>query len=309
MNTPRAQFIVSRLLEADPDDVDFKQQVLHIPGFCKKCGSDVDQSGYCADLTCPFSDWPQQVEEEEIYHTPREELERKYGIVSKPKYRNEALDPDDINFKRFSLKHGHKPCRLVSSWDGWKCACGRWSMVTSPFDMTGVEKKRAKQEWADHRDRVQRVREAIDPDEVDPRVMLKKLPGHYWIVSFEGAKDVEGRDIEVDGPPALDYPVQAVSKEDAEALARAELTKAGYDLDQAILIYAGVAEKGDWDQLRQIWVELTQQDIERGKFGATWSHRCAHCNKRVKQEQGVLVDDTGGDVCGHAGGNEPHEPK
>jgi hypothetical protein len=37
---------------------------------------------------------------------------------------------------------------------------------------------------------------------------------------------------------------------------------------------------------------------------------CCHCNKGLRRdEHGTLIDNTGGDVCGHDGGNEPHETK
>jgi hypothetical protein len=39
--------------------------------------------------------------------------------------------------------------------------------------------------------------------------------------------------------------------------------------------------------------------------------KCKYCNSSIKDEgidNPVWVDDTGGDVCGWNGGNEPHEP-
>ncbi len=35
--------------------------------------------------------------------------------------------------------------------------------------------------------------------------------------------------------------------------------------------------------------------------------RCKFCKGVIHDEGGVMVDATGGDVCGHGGGNEPHE--
>lgn len=34
---------------------------------------------------------------------------------------------------------------------------------------------------------------------------------------------------------------------------------------------------------------------------------CRNCGKALTYDRGVLVDPSGGDVCGYAGGNEPHE--
>jgi hypothetical protein len=34
---------------------------------------------------------------------------------------------------------------------------------------------------------------------------------------------------------------------------------------------------------------------------------CTHCGAQVHMEDTVWVDNSGGDVCGWAGGNEPHE--
>ena len=37
---------------------------------------------------------------------------------------------------------------------------------------------------------------------------------------------------------------------------------------------------------------------------------CAHCRRPIGQVDGdVWIDETGGDVCGWDGGNEPHEPR
>jgi hypothetical protein len=43
------------LLEAQGSDPGF----LGIHGTCKRCGSDLDEDGYCEDETCPHSDYLQ----------------------------------------------------------------------------------------------------------------------------------------------------------------------------------------------------------------------------------------------------------
>ena len=34
--------------------------------------------------------------------------------------------------------------------------------------------------------------------------------------------------------------------------------------------------------------------------------RCIYCGCQLHKEDGVWVDNSGGDVCGYDGGNEPH---
>lgn len=35
---------------------------------------------------------------------------------------------------------------------------------------------------------------------------------------------------------------------------------------------------------------------------------CQHCQEQINKDTEVWVDNSGGDVCGWNGGNEPHEP-
>lgn len=46
---------------------------------CKKCGSALED-GFCVDVTCPFSDWPQRVELDDLCEMSRVDVEDKYGI-------------------------------------------------------------------------------------------------------------------------------------------------------------------------------------------------------------------------------------
>lgn len=58
--------------------------------LCKKCGSNLVNS-YCEDTTCPFNDWPQQVELDDLYELPGDVIERKYGV----KERTHSPDNED----------------------------------------------------------------------------------------------------------------------------------------------------------------------------------------------------------------------
>ena len=49
---------------------------------CKQCGSHVMEE-YCTDQTCPFSDWPQAVEREDLNVFATDEVEAKYGITKR----------------------------------------------------------------------------------------------------------------------------------------------------------------------------------------------------------------------------------
>jgi hypothetical protein len=51
-------------------------------GICKKCGSEIRDS-FCVDETCPYSDWPQRVELEDLQNKPLSDLISKYGDIKK----------------------------------------------------------------------------------------------------------------------------------------------------------------------------------------------------------------------------------
>jgi uncharacterized Zn finger protein (UPF0148 family) len=46
---------------------------------CKKCGSPLKR-GYCSDLSCPFSSWPQNVDQNDFYSMSTLQVQAKYGI-------------------------------------------------------------------------------------------------------------------------------------------------------------------------------------------------------------------------------------
>ena len=95
---------------------------------------------------------------------------------------------------------------------------------------------------------VSRLLEA-GPDDVDPRAALKALPGNYWIVSFDNVREADGSTFE----PALDYPILAGTEQSAVEKAKRELTQANYDLTDAFLIQAWIAEENDWKEIKKIW--------------------------------------------------------
>jgi hypothetical protein len=45
---------------------------------CKKCGSNLNTKGFCKDLTCPYSSWLQNVNENDLYEYSKEHIEKKY---------------------------------------------------------------------------------------------------------------------------------------------------------------------------------------------------------------------------------------
>lgn len=47
---------------------------------CRQCGSELDENGWCVDATCPYSDWPQQVERSDMEAYSTADLEVKYQV-------------------------------------------------------------------------------------------------------------------------------------------------------------------------------------------------------------------------------------
>ncbi len=56
---------------------------------CHKCGTFL-RGAYCRDLTCPYSDWPQQVPVEHLYSMSADEIEKKYKVSVR------AVPEDDV---------------------------------------------------------------------------------------------------------------------------------------------------------------------------------------------------------------------
>ncbi len=47
---------------------------------CGRCGSNLDDRGYCRDTTCPHHEWPQAVSVSDMQTLATEQLEAKYGV-------------------------------------------------------------------------------------------------------------------------------------------------------------------------------------------------------------------------------------
>ena len=47
---------------------------------CSKCGSSLDAHGYCTDMTCPYSDWPQEVGLDDLESRSASYVEHLYGV-------------------------------------------------------------------------------------------------------------------------------------------------------------------------------------------------------------------------------------
>lgn len=65
--------------EGDDVQISLYKHVAIRPPECKQCGGDM-AGGYCSDETCVFSDWPQNVERDDLSVFTTEEVEEKYGI-------------------------------------------------------------------------------------------------------------------------------------------------------------------------------------------------------------------------------------
>jgi hypothetical protein len=50
---------------------------------CRQCGSELDEDGWCVDQTCPYSDWPQQVERSDMEAYSAADLEMKYQVAKR----------------------------------------------------------------------------------------------------------------------------------------------------------------------------------------------------------------------------------
>jgi len=192
-----------KLKEGDPDDVDPKSMLMQVPSPYQSLESEIKPGDR---MTAPMrvvlrrslrrGEWVTRLENMQVggefwghYHDDYEEALRDYeerciklGVSLLParRYAEETAehlvaklletDPDDLDFKSYSLKHGYQPCSFIRTWDGAKCGCGRWSMTTT-------DRNRALDEWKDHRERMDQLAEAIDPDDVDPIRYLKDLVG------------------------------------------------------------------------------------------------------------------------------------
>lgn len=43
---------------------------------CKKCGTGLDKTGFCKDITCPYSEFPQTVSLEDLHESKAEQQRR-----------------------------------------------------------------------------------------------------------------------------------------------------------------------------------------------------------------------------------------
>lgn len=102
-----------------------------------------------------------------------------------------------------------------------------------------------------------------DPDEVDPRATVGKLQVQYWVVSFDDI--IDPQDGQLGG---ADYPVIALSKEDATEIAKVALKQMGFGLDDAIIIDVYTQEQSTWNELKQVWDDIAAQLIDMGKYGS-----------------------------------------
>jgi hypothetical protein len=46
---------------------------------CHKCGSKINADGLCRDISCPYSEWQQRVELDDLQNMLKAEVLKKYG--------------------------------------------------------------------------------------------------------------------------------------------------------------------------------------------------------------------------------------
>jgi len=51
--------------------------------LCDRCGSDLDEKGYCTDSTCPHHDWPQEVNCADLETMSQAQVEAKYSVTKR----------------------------------------------------------------------------------------------------------------------------------------------------------------------------------------------------------------------------------
>lgn len=70
------------------------------PAVCGKCGTSL-AGDYCADETCPYSEWPQHVPLSELQEMPADDLREKYAVL--PRIRVPAEVHDDAFLNRIEF--------------------------------------------------------------------------------------------------------------------------------------------------------------------------------------------------------------
>ena len=69
---------------------------------CDKCGSLLDEEGYCTDETCPFHDWPQSVSVDDMHNHPTQYVEHLYGVTKRKPV--EASEAQEVVLYHFEAK-------------------------------------------------------------------------------------------------------------------------------------------------------------------------------------------------------------
>lgn len=89
---------------------------------------------------------------------------------------------------------------------------------------------------------------------------------------------------------------------------RESLIEALYNL-RAIKCFMSSRQPGTWT-MREMWDTIgpmVQEMYANEPKPVKW-YKCRNCGKRVFIDENlILIDKTGGDVCGYLGGDEPHE--
>lgn len=97
---------------------------------CDKCGSLLNDEGYCTDETCPFHDWPQSVSVEDLQNHPTRYVEHLYG-VTKRQYADALVAQEEV------LYHFEAKGEVVN----------RQTLESLPYEVLATEWPSKQRQW------------------------------------------------------------------------------------------------------------------------------------------------------------------
>ncbi len=76
--------------------VEVIQTVVPATGTCQSCGTPLLE-GYCQDITCAYSDWPQSIPVADLMTLPAAELTQRYGVTRRLRIEAKVWDDSRVN--------------------------------------------------------------------------------------------------------------------------------------------------------------------------------------------------------------------